>query len=60
MFPLFKVVILLKIADIRNMSLYVSNNVHYYCLLLHHLRTILVSGKGFQDGWEHVPCYDFR
>ena len=44
-----------KIADIRNMPLYVSNNGCYYCFSLHHLRTILVSGKGLQDGWEHVP-----
>ena len=44
-----------KIADIGNTPLYVSNNG--CCSSLHHpgLRTILVSGKGFQDGWEHVP-----
>ena len=45
----------LKIADIRNMPLYVSKNGCYYCSSLHDLRIIQVSGKGFQDGWEYVP-----
>ena len=44
-----------KIAVIRNMPLYVSNNCYFNSSSLHYPRTILVSGKGSKDGWEDAP-----